>query len=183
MPVKLPNHVPVYISQKDIERFSEHLTNEGYEWIFLQIIKPRQLVGRVKTITRKSKVIEHHVRVFTNGKITTEFELPRVEEMWEHITTVSYSAHERLISMLEEAGIAYTVDESLRTRYNNEAIDDYPKDHMEFVYWFFAGVLFWTPLGYIWRFFYNINLKRKKTSKKERSSDTKQQVGAEVPSN
>ncbi len=170
---KLPNHVPINIDSNDIDKFNEVLHNRGYRSIFLQIIKPRQIIGRVKPIIRNDKSIEHHVRVFVDGTITSEYELPRVDQMWAHITTVSYSSHEQVIEFLEEANIDYTVDEELRKRYNEEAIDDYPVDYMEFVYWFFAGVLFWTPLGYIWRFFYNI----KNRNHKSISIDEKSKLG------
>lgn len=158
---KLPGHVPVFIDKEDIMKLRNYLASNGYEWVFLQIVKPRQIIGMVKPIIRKEKNIEHHIRVFTNGKITSEFELPRVKEMWLHLTSLSYSAHEKVIDFLNEINIEYKVDEKLRERYNREAEDDYPRDHMDFLRWLFGGVIFWSPLGYLWRFGYNIKNKIK----------------------
>ena len=158
---KLPDHVPLFIKKEDIPKFKGYLASNGFEWVFLQIVKPKQIVGMVKPIVRKNKNIEHHVRVFTNGKITSEFELPRVEEMWLHLTSLSYSAHETIINFLESINVEYEVDDELRERYNLEAEDDYPRDHMDFLRWLFGGVLFWSPLGYLWKFGYNLKKKFK----------------------
>lgn len=156
---KLPNHVPINISQKDIPKFKEYLILENYRWVFLQVVKPKQIVGRVTDLSRNGIQIEHHVRVFTDGTITSEYELPRVDQMWLHLTTVSYSAHERIIDMLEEIGIDYQLDEKLRLRYNTEAVDNYPRRYMEFLDWLLIGVIFWSPLGYIWKFYYKMKNK------------------------
>lgn len=180
MAKKLPNHVPIFISRKDIGKFENYLISKGYNSIFLQIIKPRQIVGRVKPVVRKGIPSEHHVRVFTDGKITSEFELPRVDQMWAHLTTVSYSSHEKVIEFLDDANISFSVDKELRDRYNREGIDGYPKDNMEFFIWLFAGVMFWTPLGYIWRFYHTIKIKwimKKQISEEQRIQEKQSYSG------
>jgi len=148
---KIPSHVPVYISNADIPLFKEYLSKNGYYWTILQVIKPKQIHGSVKKIERKERLVENHVRIYIDGRIESEFEVCRVQNMWEHLTTCSYSAHEYIIELLDKLGIHYTIDQNLRTFYNENAADDYPKDNMEFFRWLFGGVIVWTPLGLFWR--------------------------------
>ena len=171
---KLPNHVPLMIDPKEIARYKDYLIEQGYTWTFLQIVRPKQLWGIVKKCERNGRVIEHHVRAFTDGTVQSEYEQCRVEDMWEHLTTVSYSAHERVMEHFEELKIDFEFDQKLRERYNQEADSSFPKRYMEFIEWLFAGVIFWTPLGYIWHFGYNMKNKfKKKISKKSIKSQNK----------
>jgi hypothetical protein len=171
---KLPNHVPLVIDPLEIARYKAYLIEQGYTWTFLQIVKPKQLWGIVKKCQRNGRLIEHHVRAFTNGTVQSEYEQCRVEDMWEHLTTVSYSAHERVMGHFEELKIDYKLDQKLREKYNKEADATFPKRYMEFIEWLFAGVIFWTPLGYIWHFYYNMKNKfRKRFSK---SSELNQEI-------
>ena len=152
----LPDHVPVTIGPEKIWDFKTHLEAVGYVDTFYQIRKPRQMFGYIKIVEFEGREVEHHVRCFTSGKITTEVELKRIDEMWLHLTTRSISAHERVIKMLEELGIEYKVDQTLRERYALEGPREFVRDHMEFFRWLVYGVFFWSPLGYLWMFGQNI---------------------------
>ncbi len=155
---KLPSHIPIKINTRDIQQVKLHFIREGYRGTFLQILKPKQLWGIVKKVPYNGKIIEHHIRCYVDGTITTEYEFCRVDDMWNHLTTESYSAHEKLIEILDELGINFQIDNELREKYNKFADNTFPKKYSEFFIWLFEGVIFWTPLGYLWKFGYNTKL-------------------------
>ena len=155
----LPDHIPIEISPEEIPRFKQQLLKMGYATTFYQIRKPRQLFGYIIARSHGGREVEHHVRCFTNGKILTEVELKRLDEMWLHLTSRSISAHELVIEILEEIGIQYSIDTDLRDLYKEFGPKVFVRDYWEFFRWLIFGVIFWSPLGYIWIAFHKFSIK------------------------
>ncbi|MHA2253285.1 MAG: hypothetical protein ACXAD7_23185 [Candidatus Kariarchaeaceae archaeon] len=152
----LPSHVPLKIDPEDYPRFQQYLRENGFKWTPFQIVKPQQLFGVVKKDEFIGKKVEHHIRGYVNGTIETEFELSRLSNVFNHLTTRSYSAHRKMIEILETLKIDYQIDENLMNFYDLHAEVGFTRDFMEFPRWLFAGVIFWTPLGIIWRVWYEV---------------------------
>jgi len=140
------------IDRSDIPYVETILKDKGYTHTFFQITRPKQVFGLVKEINYEGMVIDHHIRCYTNGKITTEIELRRLKDWWLHLTSHSISAHERVINILEKEFIEYSIDPKLRQRFKDAAPHEFSRDYLEFFRWLIYGVCFWIPLSYIWRF-------------------------------
>jgi len=154
----IPEHIPIKLeSLADISNLEESLGNRGYKWTLLQIIKPGQIFGMVKEIEYRNQVVDHHIRCYSNGVITSEIELRRVQDLWLHLTSHSISAHEYVIKILEQEDLEYHCDEDLRRLFQLYGPTEFVRDYLEFFRWLFYGVLFWTPLGYLWKLFQAIN--------------------------
>lgn len=151
MGLDLPEHVEIKIDPNDIEYLSFYLKKNGYKNTLFQVVKPYQIFGLVKQVEYNEHIVEHHIRAYANGTVTTEIELRRIEDMWLHLTSKSRSAHERVIHTLEELSIDYSIDDDLRSYYNDNIYSGFPRDYTEFFRWFFIGVCFHTPLGYLWK--------------------------------
>ncbi|MHA2401808.1 MAG: hypothetical protein ACXADH_02365 [Candidatus Kariarchaeaceae archaeon] len=160
---KLPSHVPVKISPEFFPKLRTHLMTEGYHWTLFQIVKPKQLFGVVKKMTYENQLVEHHIRGYLDGELEAEFELCRLSNIINHLTTTSYSAHHKLMDILTNINVKYHIDKELMSLYDTHARNDFPRDFMEFPKWLFGGVLFWTPLGVLWRIGYEFKqwLKRR----------------------
>ncbi len=148
------SHVPIKIDPQTYPFLTKYLKDNGYGWTIFQIVKPRLLFGLVKKIEFKGKIVEHHIRGYTSGMIETEFELCRLSDVFNHLTTKSYSAHNKMIEILNNLRIEYNINEEIRKIYDENNSNEFPRDIMEFPRWLFVGVLFWTPLGVIWRIGY-----------------------------
>ncbi len=137
----LPEHVSVYISPKDSPALVEHLNGLGFIPPALQVPKLHVVFSKIIRTTFNGLDAELHLRVFSNGKIEAEYEPPRLAHWLSHIFRRSYSAHEYIISTLEELGIKYAVDELTRQLYNDVFPKEFPFVLSEFYQFIMGGVI------------------------------------------
>lgn len=147
--IRIPEHVPVIISEEDIEQFTALLDVLGFAFTPVQILRKGAVYSKIRSDFFQGQEVELHIRVYNNGIITSEFEPKRLKHPLEHIFSKSYSAHEWIISKLEKFGIPYEVDEGMRYTYNSNAPTDFPKHYSELIKWLW-GCIFHIPLALAW---------------------------------
>ncbi len=151
----LPDHVPIEIDQKDIDLLINALDLMGFSFTPMQILRTGVVFSKVKQIKFNNQLVELHVRIYHNGKITAEFEPRRLRNPIKHIFSASYSAHEWVISVLKENSIDYHINEGLRFIYNMQVPDDFPFRINELLK-FMVGCIFHYPLGLGWMIWYRL---------------------------
>ncbi len=127
---------------------ASQLNQLGFKFTIFQILRPSVIYSKIKPMKFNGLEVEMHVRIYTDGKILCEFEPKRLRNVFSHLFTRSYSAHEQMISWLEEWNVKYHVDMGKRYQYNTYFPKGFPPSTKEFFVWLTSCILVF-PFGFL----------------------------------